>query len=230
MKKNRFAVIGIGQFGRAIASTLASNGAEVMVVDNNQDVINSISEDVSYSVVLDATDPKALISQNITDFEAVVISIGNFESRLLCASILIDLGVKRIIVRSIGKNQKKILEKIGITDILSPEDEVGALVAERLTNPNVLSFLKLPDGYRIAEVCVPKNVAYKSIEEINLQDRYQLMLVTIKNVIEIKKRNQITEEQHILAAPDQQTVILPTDSLVLFGLARNIEKFVKTNQ
>lgn len=85
MIKNKFAVIGIGQFGRAIAKQLSKEGAEVMAIDSNEAVIESISDKVVYAVTMDATDKKALLAQNITDFDAVVVAIGqNFEQRLLC--------------------------------------------------------------------------------------------------------------------------------------------------
>ena len=37
-----------------------------------------------------------------------------------------------------GNDQRRILEKMGVTEILSPEDEVGGNVAEMLINPNVV--------------------------------------------------------------------------------------------
>ena len=62
MKADKFAVIGIGHFGRAIALSLARNGAEVMAIDTNYERIDQISDEVSYAVNLDATDKRALLS------------------------------------------------------------------------------------------------------------------------------------------------------------------------
>lgn len=230
MHNNRFAVIGVGQYGRAIALRLATGGAEVMVIDSNQEVINLIAEEVAYSVVLDATDIKALVSQNITDFGAVIVAIGDFESRLLCATILMDLGVGKIIVRAVGKRQKLILEKIGISHVFCPEEEVASVLFERLLNPNVHSFLVFPDGYRIVEVSVPGTIAYQTIEEINFVERYHISLLTIINEVELIRNKKVTTEKHVLPVPNKQTVILPTDNLVLFGLAKDITKFLKVNQ
>ncbi len=60
--QSKYAVIGIGDFGRAIAKTLSSKGAEVLAIDSEQSVIDKIAEDVAAAVVMDATDKKALIS------------------------------------------------------------------------------------------------------------------------------------------------------------------------
>ena len=133
MSANKFAVIGLGQFGTAIARTLSERGAEVLAIDNSLEKIEAIKDDVAYAVQLDATDKKALLAQNIKDVDAAVVAIGeNFEGLMLCSFILIDLKIKRIIARAMGPSQRQILEKMGIKEILSPEDEVGANITETL--------------------------------------------------------------------------------------------------
>lgn len=181
MGKNQFAVIGIGQFGEAIAKSLSRQGAEVMAIDINEERIEYISREVTYAVAKDATEKKALQSQNIDSFDAVVVAIGdNFEQLLLCAFNLIELDVNRIIVRAKGQASKTILEKLGLKEIFSPEVEVGELVAERLLNPGILSYLQLPDNYRIAELRPPKQTIGQTLESLNLRDAYNLSLITIK--------------------------------------------------
>ena len=112
--------------------------------------VEGIKDEVCHAVALDATDKKALLSQNIEDVDAVVVAIGeNFQALLLCTFLLIELKIKRIITRSMGNDQRRILEKMGVTEILSPEDEVGGNVAEMLINPNVVMCLQLPDDFEI---------------------------------------------------------------------------------
>jgi trk system potassium uptake protein TrkA len=230
MISEKFAVIGIGHFGRAIALTLSKKGAEVMAIDTNQEIIDSISDDVAYAVTLDATDRKALISQDIKDFDAVIVSIGqNFEQRLLCAAVLMDIGVKRIICRSLGISQRLILDKMGIEEILSPEDEVAIIVGERLLNPSIISYLQLPDDYRIAEVIAPRKTTGRTLYDIDIRDRYKLSLVTIKREFQeiVDKKRQMI--QHIIGVPDSKAIIQHNDTLVLFGKTRDIDRFIEIN-
>ncbi len=146
MKASKFAVFGVGKYGSAIARTLAKKGSEVHVFDLNPDKIESIKDDVALAVALDSTDKKALMAQDLRGFDAAVVAIGeNFEGVILTTSNLMDLGVKRIIARATGYNQEKILTKIGVEEILLPEDEVADSVAEKLINPNITAFLQLPD-------------------------------------------------------------------------------------
>ena len=232
MTNERFAIIGAGHFGSSIATALSQNGAEVLVIDSNLSVIQDISEEVAYAVCIDATNKKALIAENIQDFDAVVVAIGeDFVKRLLCAANLLDLQVKRIICRTMGENQRLILEKMGITEFLSPEDEIGKLFAERLLNPNILSYLQLPDGYRIAEVVPPTRIVGLTIADLNLRDAYRLSLITIRrNFQDIFQSDETSTISHILGVPDTTTDIQENDIFVLFGKSRDIENFIKKNQ
>ncbi|HRR04703.1 MAG TPA: TrkA family potassium uptake protein, partial [Bacteroidales bacterium] len=181
MALEKFAIIGAGHFGSAIAIALSQKGREVLVIDSDISVIQDISDDVAYAVCIDATNKKALISENIQDFDAVIVAIGNdFIQRLLCAANLLDLNVKRIICRTMGKNQRIILEKMGITEFLSPEDEIGTLFAERLLNPSMISYLQLPDEYKIAEILAPIKLVGTTLGEISFRDNYKLSLITIR--------------------------------------------------
>ena len=230
MSNNQFVVIGIGQFGEAIARTLSKKGAEVLAIDKSQEKVDYIANDVAYAVALDSTDKNALISQNIQNYDAVVIAIGeDFEELLLTAVNLIELDIKRIIVRAKGKVNRLILEKLGLNEIFSPEYAVGAVVAERLLNPSIVNFLDLPDGYTIMEIKAPKSVIGQTLEDIQLREAYNINLVTIKNEVEEKEGDKIIKRQHIQGVPHRDTVINENDYIVVFGSTRDIQKFIDIN-
>lgn len=231
MVHNKFAVIGLGQFGNAIAMKLSQRNAEVLAIDVNEDEIEAIKDDVSFAVAMDATDKKALRSQNIQDMDAVVVAIGeNFEALLLTTVMLQELGVKRIISRANDIQQRRILEKIGITEILSPEEEVASIVAERLTNPSILSSLILPDQYEIVELKTPPAIANRTLEDVNMRNKYKLNLITIKREYEENQKGVVVKRSHILGVPESSTVIYQSDILVVFGMTPDIERFTEINQ
>jgi trk system potassium uptake protein len=230
MNRKKLAVIGIGQFGISIAKALAKNGVEVMAIDSDQSVIEAVSDDVAYAVCLDATDKKALLSQDINNFDTVVVAIGNdFEQELLCIVTLREIGIKRIIARARGEAQKIILEKLGIKEVFSPEVEVGIIVAERLLNPNLVSYLQLPDGYKIAELIAPRNTIGRTLGDIDLRDRYKLSLITIKKQFHVDGDTSDTLEQHVSGVPDSKTILEESDNLVIFGKSKDIDRFVEIN-
>ena len=108
--ENRFGVIGLGRFGTTIARTLAQRGAEVIVIDNDEQAINALRDDVAFAVRMDATNLKLLREQNVQDLDAVVVAIGqDFEGLLLTTVTLLELGVKRIIARASTDQQCRVL-------------------------------------------------------------------------------------------------------------------------
>lgn len=230
MAQEKFAVIGAGHFGQAISRALSEKGFEVLVIDSNLSVVQDVAEDVAYAVCADATNKRALLNENIQNFDVVIVAIGNdFVGRLLCTANLIDMGVKRIICRVMGKSQRTILEKMGITEFLSPEDEVGALIAERLTNPNIISYLQLPDGYKIAEIIAPVRLIGLTMGDINFRDNHKLSLITIRRNFEEVVDNKLDVKQHIIGVPDNKTEIQEGDVFVLFGKEHDIDNFIKIN-
>lgn len=226
----KFAVIGVGKYGSTIARRLAEKGAEVFAFDSDVDKIEQIKDDVAYAVAIDCTDSKALISQGIKDIDVVVVAIGeNFEATVLTSANLIDIGIKRIIARASGANQKLILSKIGIKEILSPEDEVAFVVREKLLNPSIISFLQLPDDYEIAEVMAPKGIIGRSISDIDFRNNYELTLVTVKREFEVKNGGEIVIEQHVIGVPSGETQIEAHDTLVVYGTKSHVDRFLEIN-
>lgn len=231
MNYSKFAVIGVGRYGATIAKRLAEKGAQVFAFDPNEEKIENIKDDVAFAVTLDATDMKALQSQNLEEMDAAVVAIGeNFEATILSCVHLIDLGVKRVIARASGDHQRLILEKIGVTEILTPEDEVAYVVREKLINPNIISFLQLPDNYEIAEIHAPKGCVGRSIDDVGFRNKYEMTLITIKRQYEVTKNGEDSTEQHIMGVPKSDMTIHEKDTLVVFGTGKSVERFIEINE
>jgi trk system potassium uptake protein len=227
---DKVAVIGLGQFGAAVAKNLAIRGAEVLAIDQDIDIVESIKDDVAYAVALDATDIKALASQNVHDMDAVLVAIGeNIEGLLLTVVQLIELKVKRIIARAMNQQQKLILEKLGVKDIISPEDIIGSMIAEMLLNPNMKAYLPMPDNYEIVEIQAPRKTVKKTLKELNLQGRYQLELITIKRKYEEYMDGRKKNIEHLLTKPTEDTTIEYSDVIVVLGKSDDVDKFVESN-
>ncbi len=228
---NRFAVIGLGQFGMSIARTLAARGAEVLAIDLLLDKVEFVKDEVAHAIAMDTTDVKALMAQNIQDMDAVVVAIGeNFEGLLLTTVLLQDLGVKRIIARAASPQQRMILEKMGVSEILSPEETVGKTVAETLLHPNMKSFLPLGDDYEIVEINTPKRIVNRTVREIGLREKYNLNLITVKRIYEEERSGRVSEVEHIIGVPQGDTVLYDSDVMILLGKEQDVNKFMEVNK
>ena len=193
-------------------------------MDNTENRLTSLKGLDVDTVVMDSTDKDLLLSQNIQNMDAVVVSIGeNFQALLLTTFILKELGVKRIIARARGGVQKEILKNIGIKEILCPEDEVGGIIAEKLVNPKVLEYINLEGDYEIVEVAVPKRYEGSTIIETEIRDKYNLNIITILREKEKKGKSES------IGVPEMNTKLEREDILLLFGKAKDIERFTKIN-
>ena len=147
-QSSRFAVLGIGRYGTQIALSLASKGAEVFTFDSSSTRSENIKDSVALAITLDATDISPLRDQRVQHMDAAVVAIGeDFEATVLTALNLLDLGVPRVIVRSNGEHQQRILTSLGVKEILLPEREVASVISDRLIHPNIVCLLELPDYY-----------------------------------------------------------------------------------
>ena len=57
-----------------------------------------------------------------------------------------------------------------------------------------------------------------------------MTLITIKRVFCEKKNGEDCNVQHIIGVPKSETVINEKDTLVVFGAAKSVERFIEINQ
>ena len=100
----RFAVIGLGRFGRKLATSLSASGAEVIAIDRDKEVVEQIRDQVSQAVRLDSTDEHALKAQGMDKVDVAVVSFGtgasSFEMAILTVASLKAVGVKQVFARA----------------------------------------------------------------------------------------------------------------------------------
>ena len=77
----QFAVLGLGSFGWSVALTLEKMGADVLVVDESFEKIQEISEQVSYAVKADVSDPEALEALGGRNLDGAVIAVSKILRR-----------------------------------------------------------------------------------------------------------------------------------------------------
>ncbi|MBR5447034.1 MAG: TrkA family potassium uptake protein, partial [Clostridia bacterium] len=101
MKRNKiFAVFGLGRFGRAIASQLVENGAEVIAVDLDEGVVNDLADELPICKCADVTDPEVLKQLGISNVDTVIIAMAeNLEASVMTTLLCKDCGVPYVIVK-----------------------------------------------------------------------------------------------------------------------------------
>jgi len=209
-----FAVIGLGRFGTSLARTLVENGHTVLGVDRSIELVQRHSHEITQTVQLDSTDEEALKEIDISSYPTVVVAIGqNFEANLMTTVALKGLGVKHVICKATTTMQRDILKRVGADQIVLPEYEAGARLADQLVQPLVVGQMILAPGVRIIEVKVPEQYVGMSLEAINSIGKYSLDIIAIQR------------GDTVLVSPKKGTVLRAEDLLVVIGSSQNVQKF-----
>jgi len=209
----QFTIIGLGNFGYYLATHLYHKDHEVLAIDKDQDRVQEIKDGVTQAVVADATDRKALESLGIRSMDAVVVCIGSsLDASILVTLNLKEMGVEKVLAKAISEPHGRILERIGVTEVLFPEKDTAITLAERLHNPNLLDFLPLVEGYSLVELIPPKGFIGKALKELNLINRYGVQVVAIKEVIP-DRLNMIPTGHFVLKDSDIMILLGPNESL-----------------
>lgn len=183
MTKRTFAVIGLGRFGSAIATTLTELGHEVIGIDSNEENVARLSDYVAQAVQLDATDERAIRASGIQDVDVAIISIGErIDSSLLVVMLVKELGIPTIIAKATTALHGRILEKLGVSRVVFPERDMAVRVAHSLVVPNVLDYVELSRDFSIVEMPTPRLFVGKTLRDLGLRMKYGLTLIAIKRV------------------------------------------------
>jgi trk system potassium uptake protein TrkA len=215
----KIAVIGLGQFGRALALRLARSGADVIAVDRDMEVVQELRDDVALAAKLDATDERSLRSQGIDQVDVLVAAIGgDFEANQLVVVQAKRLGIKRVVARAESAVHKRILELIGADEVVMPEEEAAERVSQLVMRPSLQSYFELVDGYSIVEAELPTAWAGKTIADLNLRHRYGVNLIAIKRVVD--------ERESINAVPMPSDAFQVGDVLAIAGSDESLKRLV----
>lgn len=214
--KKQFAVIGLGRFGGSICRELSMEGMEVLAIDSSEERVNAFKHIASEAIVADSTDEDTLKEIGISNFDHVIVAIGeNIQASILTTVILADLGIKHITVKAQNDHHEKILNKIGAHRVVHPERDMGKRLAHSLLSNNILDYLYLSDEHSIIEVKLPEKMIGKSLAELQIRQRFGC------NVIAINRN-------HILnVSPDANEKFRKDDILVIIGADTDLARFEK---
>ncbi len=217
----QFVIIGLGNFGYYLATSLYEKGHEVLAIDINPKPVQAIKDMVSQAVIADSTEKKTLEQLGIKDMDAAVICIGShMESSILTTLNIKDIGVKQIIAKAISEPHSRILYNVGATKIIFPEKDTAISLGERLNNPNILDYLPFLDNYSIIEWAPPNKFIGKTLQNLDLINRYGTQVIAIKALV----------PEQILMIPKAGFVIKDSDILILLGPNDGINRLNKDNK
>ncbi|MHC4882914.1 MAG: potassium channel family protein, partial [Planctomycetota bacterium] len=163
----RFAVIGLGRFGKKLAIALSMSGAEVVAIDKERMIIEDIRDQVTHAVRLDSTDEESLKAQGIGKVDIAIVGMGErgraFESAILTVVNLKAIGVPLIYARAADLTAGQVFSAVGATDVIYPEIETAQRWAYKLIAPHIEEKIDFAPGYSLARVKAPAGFHEKTV-------------------------------------------------------------------
>ena len=211
-----FVVIGLGEFGWHLARSISEGGGAVIVVDENQQRINTIKEYVAKAIVADARQQHALLTAIPKIVDSVIVALGTIEPSIIATLFLKEMKIKELYVKAVSDEHERILKLTGIDDehIIFPEKNMGERMAERLLNTNLLDYLPFSDEYSIAEIAPLEEMIGKALVDLDFRKKYGLSIIAIRELV----------PPRMTISPPAKFKIKESDILIVLGLKEDIEK------
>jgi len=207
------AVIGLGRFGNALATELVRSGTEVLGIDTDEEIVQSLNGVLTHVVRADSTKQAALEQLGVVEFDRVVVGIGtDIQASILTTSLLKRMGVRSIWAKAISEQHGLILEQLGIEHVIFPEADMGRRIAH-LVRGAMLDYVEFDRDLVVAKTVAPAEMVGLTLEQAAVRRRYGVTVVKIKGA---------AGEWHAAGA---SSVVGSGDLLIVIGPVEKTERF-----
>ncbi|MCI8485876.1 MAG: TrkA family potassium uptake protein [Clostridia bacterium] len=204
MKRLNILVLGLKTFGRSIVKQLYEYNCEVLAIDKDMDRVEEVAEYATEAVQVDIRDTQELKKLSLNNFDVAVVTVDDLGISIMATMIFEEAGISKIIVKSTSDIHKKILEKMGVKFIVSPDKEMGIKLAKGIMDINIIDSINASEDYDIVEINVKSKWIGKTLEKLNFRNKYGMNVIGVKKLgakmeISPEKEYEIEEGDRLIA-------------------------------
>ena len=226
----KYIIVGLGNFGSSLGIALTRQGHEVIAIDSSMQKVEAYKEVISHTICMDATDEYTVKGLPISDTDIVIVAIGEDQGEYVMVTALFKtLKAKRLISRSINPLHEKVLQAIGVDDLIHPEKEAAKRWAKRLSLRYFVDSFELSDHFSLVEISIPRTLIGQSVGKLEFEQKFNIRLLSTLRYEYYEDsfgRTQSKPSIKGLAAPEQ--VLQDKDVLVIYGANKHINEFLRS--
>lgn len=213
--KKRFAVLGLGRFGKNLALTLEEMGCEVLGVDKDENIVANLVENLTKAVIFDIRDANALKEVGISEFDTVIIASKNLEASLMATMLCKEFNVAKIIVKAIDERHAVMAERLGADRVIFSERDTARSLAMNLISQDTINYIDIDADINGLSLNVPKKLVGKNLIEANLRGKYDINIIAV------------ISDGKTLVTPPPTHIFNPNDKIYIIGTLESLAKFRK---
>lgn len=209
------AVIGLGRFGTALALELVKSGHQVLGIDTDEKIVQSLAGQLTHVVTADTTDEETLKELGLADLDSAVVAIGaDLEASILTTSLLLQLGIKQVWAKANSSAHGKILNQLGAHHVIFPEFEMGRRVAHMVSGES-LDYVHIDEDFVMVKSICPESFDGRSLADLKIRSNYGVTVVASSH----------DGGEYKPAFPE--TVLAAGDHLIVAGRKQPLDEFVQ---
>ncbi len=179
--KNTYGIIGLGRFGMALAMELVQAGADIIVLDRDEEKIRQMREFTDNAFIVQSLDRKTLSETGIQNCDVAIVCIGeHLDTSILTTLNLVSLGIPEVMAKSTSAEHGEILEKLG-AKVVYPERDMAVRLANRLEASRMLDYIQLSEKLNISKLMAPEKMVGKTVLEVNLRKNFSVNIIALEN-------------------------------------------------
>ncbi|SEK94392.1 trk system potassium uptake protein TrkA [Pseudobutyrivibrio ruminis] len=180
MKKS-IAVLGLGKYGASLAKNMYEMGADVLIVDQDQDKLKELNGFCTAAVCADITNEDEVISLGLKNMDIVAVAMaGNLAASIMAVAVAKEQGVPLIVAKSSSDRMTSILKKIGANKVIVPEEYGGEQSARILSSDTFLDYFKVDGNLCMIEINPLQKWVGKNMMELNVRKNYNANVIALK--------------------------------------------------
>jgi trk system potassium uptake protein len=221
-----YIVIGLGNFGIALAERLTKMGHDVIGVDADMQLVEKYKTTISSTICVNLSDSFSLKALPLKDADEVIVTLGeNIGQSILIVALLKQCGTEHIVARGISNVHKTILETMGVDDVIMPELYAAEQLAIASESTSIKGVFIATDTDQLIDYIVPNILIDQTLQQADIENQYNLKLVGVKRRIESKNFLQSKSYHYEMAVLDNNFIFQQYDQLLLFGNLKSLSRF-----